>query len=161
MVRLEAVCTNAAGSASYFPIKTVRINKVTLMPKNSSPKSPSQRQLRVGEEIRHVLAGALMRGECHDPEISSTPVTISEVRISPDLKNATAYFMPLGGVRREETLAALTRNAAFFRKLVSEHMKLRYTPRVFFRLDTSFDEAHRIDLLLKSPKVARDLEGEC
>jgi ribosome-binding factor A len=126
----------------------------------NNPKPPTQRQLRVGEEIRHVLAGIFMRGECYDPDVTSTPITVSEVRISPDLKNATAYFMPLGGMNRDVVLAALIRNAPILRKLVSDKMKLRYAPRIHFRLDNSFDEAHRIELLLKSPAVARDLDGK-
>jgi ribosome-binding factor A len=125
-----------------------------------SSKPPNQRQLRVGEEIRHVLAGIFMRGECYDPDVTNNSITVSEVRISPDLKNATAYFMPLGGKNRDIVLAALIRNAPILRKLVSDQMKLRYAPRISFRLDNSFDEAHRIELLLKSPAVARDLEGK-
>lgn len=125
-----------------------------------TPKPPTQRQLRVGEEIRHVLAGIFMRGDCYDPDITSNPITVSEVRISPDLKNATAYFMPLGGKNRELVLNALIRNAPIMRKLVSDRMQLRYAPRISFKLDNSFDEAHRIELLLKSPAVARDLEGK-
>jgi ribosome-binding factor A len=126
-----------------------------------SGKPPNQRQLRVGEEIRHVLAGIFMRGECHDPDINATPITVSEVRISPDLKNATAYVMPLGGLNKEPVMAALLRNAPILRKLVSDKMKLRYAPRIAFRLDTSFEEAYRIELLLNSPQVARDLgKGE-
>ena len=126
----------------------------------SEQRPPTQRQLRVGEEIRHVLADIFMRGECYDPDITSTPITVSEVRISPDLKNATAYFMPLGGKNRDTVLAALIRNAPILRKLVSDRMKLRYAPRIHFRLDNSFDEANRIELLLKSPAVARDLESK-
>jgi ribosome-binding factor A len=114
----------------------------------------------VGEEIRHVLAEIFMRGECYDPDVTATPITVSEVRISPDLKNATAYFMPLGGLNRDVVLAALIRNAPILRKLVSDKMKLRYAPRIHFTLDNSFDEAHRIDLLLKNPAVARDLEDK-
>jgi ribosome-binding factor A len=124
----------------------------------SSHRPPNQRQLRVGEEIRHVLAEIFMRGECYDPEVLGTSITVSEVRIGPDLKNATAYFMPLGGKNRDIVLAALIRNAPILRKLVSDRMKLRYAPRIHFRLDNSFDEAHRIELLLKNPAVARDLE---
>ncbi len=124
------------------------------------PKPPTQRQLRVGEEIRHVLADIFMRGECYDPDVNATPITVSEVRISPDLKNATAYFMPLGGLNRDKVLAGLIRNAPILRKLVSDRMNLRYAPRISFRLDNSFDEAHRIDLLLKKPEVARDLENK-
>ena len=125
-----------------------------------SVKPPTQRQLRVGEEIRHVLAGIFMRGECYDPDVQAASITVSEVRISPDLKNATAYFMPLGGKNRDAVLAALIRNNSILRKLVSDRMKLRYAPRIHFRLDNSFDEAHRIEQLLKSPAVARDLEGK-
>ena len=125
-----------------------------------SSKPPNQRQLRVGEEIRHVLAGIFMRGECHDHDITGTPITVSEVRISPDLKNATAYVMPLGGVNKEPVMAALHRNMYALRKLVSDKMKLRYAPRITFRLDTSFEEAQRIETLLNSPEVARDLEKE-
>lgn len=116
-----------------------------------------QRQLRVGEEIRHVLAGVFMRGECYDPVITATPITVSEVRISPDLKNATAYVMPLNGQNREAVMEALGRNSSIFRKFVSDHMKLRYAPRIHFRLDESFDEAYHIEKLLNSPEVARDL----
>jgi ribosome-binding factor A len=125
-----------------------------------SNKPPNQRQLRVGEEIRHVLAGIFMRGECYDPDVTSTPITVSEVRIGPDLKNATAYVMPLGGLKRDKVMAALARNSPIFRKLVSDKMNLRYAPRISFRLDNSFEEAEKIELLLKKPEVARDLEGK-
>ncbi len=123
-----------------------------------SSKPPNQRQLRVGEEIRHVLADIFMRGECHDKDITGTPITVSEVRISPDLKNATAYVMPLGGMNIETVMTALLRNSSILRKLVSDRMKLRYAPRITFRLDNSFEEAQRIEILLNSPEVARDLE---
>lgn len=122
-------------------------------------KPPTQRQLRVGEEIRHVLSGIFMRGECYDPDINRTPITVSEVRISPDLKNATAYIMPLGGQNKDPVMAALERTAPALRILVSKQMKLRYAPRISFRLDNSFEEAHRIEVLLKKPEVARDLEN--
>ena len=121
-------------------------------------KPVTQRQLRVGEEIRHILAGIFMRGECHDRDINSTPITVSEVRISPDLKNATAYVMPLGGMNTDKVMPALIRNVPILRKLVSDKMKLRYAPRISFRLDNSFEEAHRIELLLNRPEVARDLK---
>ena len=123
-------------------------------------KPPNQRQLRVGEEIRHVLADIFMRGECYDPDIQKTPITVSEVRISPDLKNATAYVMPLGGMNKDAVMAALARNAPILRKLVSDRMRLRYAPRIGFKIDNSFEEAHKIELLLKTPEVARDLGKE-
>ena len=123
-------------------------------------KPPTQRQLRVGEEIRHVLADIFLRGECHDRDINATPITVSEVRISPDLKNATAYVMTLNGLNLNTVMAALDRNAHILRKLVSDQMKLRYAPRISFRVDNSFEEAHRIEKLLNSPEVARDLENK-
>ncbi|MEI7668987.1 MAG: 30S ribosome-binding factor RbfA, partial [Pseudomonadota bacterium] len=125
-----------------------------------SLKAPSQRQLRVGEEIRHVLAGIFMRGEFYDKDINNTPITVSEVRVSPDLKNANAYVMPLGGLNKDLVIPALSRNAPYLRKLVSDKMKLRYAPRISFRLDDSFEEAERINTLLNNPRVAKDLVKE-
>ncbi len=127
---------------------------------NQRRQPAGQRQLRVGEEIRHVLSGILLRDEVHDPELRGSTITISEVRISPDLKNATVYFMPLNGEKREQTLAALKRLAPFLRTLVGGKMKLRYTPRLGFQLDNSFDEANRINVLLNNPKVRGDLARE-
>ena len=128
-----------------------------------SPKQPqgrSQRQLRVAEEIRHILAGVLMRGELRDPVLSGVSVTISEVRISPDLQNATAYTMPLGGALIGEVLKALNKSAPFLRSQVGKSLQLRYTPTINFVEDTSFDEAHHIEELLRSEKVARDLQSK-
>ncbi|HYC05919.1 MAG TPA: 30S ribosome-binding factor RbfA [Azospirillaceae bacterium] len=122
-------------------------------------KAPSQRQLRVGEEIRHVLADVFRRGEFRDPELMDLNVTVSEVRISPDLKNATAFVMPLGGEKRE-LVAALNRASAFLRSQVAKEMRLPYAPRLSFQVDTSFDYAQRIDDILHRPDVARDLDGE-
>jgi ribosome-binding factor A len=123
-------------------------------------RGPSQRQLRVAEEIRHILAGLLMRGELKDPVLSSLPVTISEVRISPDLKNATVYAMPLGGGQIDEVLKALNRAAPFLRSQVGRTMQLRYAPILNFVEDRSFAEAHHIDELLRSDRVARDLRSK-
>ena len=95
-------------------------------------RGPSQRQLRVAEEIRHILANALMRGELRDPVLTGISVTISEVRISPDLKNATAYAMPLGGALIGEVLKALNRAAPFLRSQVGQSMQLRYAPALTF-----------------------------
>jgi len=126
--------------------------------KNSQrERGPSQRQLRVAEEIRHVLAGALMRGELHDPALADVSVTISEVRISPDLKNATVFSLPLGGTKVGEVLKGLNRSAPFLRAQVGRAMQLRYAPTLTFVEDKSFAEAHHIEELLKSEKVARDL----
>ncbi|MEQ1753948.1 MAG: 30S ribosome-binding factor RbfA [Micropepsaceae bacterium] len=124
---------------------------------SKQPHGPSQRQLRVAEEIRHILAGVLMRGELRDPVLSGVSVTISEVRISPDLQNATAYAMPLGGALIGEVLKALNKSAPFLRSQVGKSLQLRYTPTINFVEDTTFDEAHHIEELLRSEKVARDL----
>lgn len=118
---------------------------------------PSQRQLRVGEQIRHALARVLSRGELHDPLLNDTPITVSEVRCSPDLKLATVYVMPLGGQHMSEILVALKRASAFLRGQVSREVRLKYTPSLRFMADETFDEASRIDRLLKQPEVVRDL----
>ena len=126
---------------------------------NRSPTGtgPSQRQLRVGEEIRHILAGILMRGELRDPGLAGVSVTVSEVRISPDLKNATAFAMPLGGAQIEPVLESLNRCAPYLRSQVAKLLQLRHAPALNFIADRSFDEAHHIEEILRSEKVARDL----
>jgi len=113
-------------------------------------KAPSQRQLRVGEEVRHVLARVIERGELHDPELADVPVTVSEVRISPDLKNATAFVSPLGGGDADPLVEALSRAAPFLRRRVGQEMNLKYVPALSFQPDQSFDEAQRINELLNS-----------
>lgn len=119
----------------------------------------SSRPLKIGEEIRHALSTIFMRGETHAPELERVSITVSEVRCAPDLKNATVFVMPLAGERRDEILKALEKLAPHLRKLVAERVKLRYTPKLWFKLDTSFDEANRINQLLHDPSVKRDLEG--
>ena len=123
-------------------------------------RTPSQRQLRVGEAIRHVLATLLARGELRDPVLQGASITVSEVRISPDLKNATVFVLPLGGGNAAEVAAALKRAAPYLRSQVAQSVRLRYAPVLHFQTDTSFDEADRIDQLLHSEKVARDLRDE-
>lgn len=123
----------------------------------TTKKGASQRQLRVAEEIRHTLSGIFMREEFADPAMHKVSLTVSEVRISPDLKNATAYVMPLGGVNKQGVLEALGRLSPQIRHLVSQKVMLRYSPRIHFRLDESYDEASRIDALLRSPEVVKDL----
>ena len=120
-------------------------------------KPPSQRQLRVGEELRHALAEVLQRGDFHDPELAALNVTVTEVRISPDLRNATAFVTPLGGGAMAETLAALRRAAPFLRGQIVRAINLRHAPTLSFEADTSFDYAGRIDAILHSPAVARDV----
>ena len=126
----------------------------------SGSKNSNQRALRVGEEIRHAIADILMRGELHSAALLGASITVSEVRVSPELKNATAFVMPLGGAQKEELLDALHDAAPEIRHLVSKRVKLRYMPRIHFRLDNSFDEAERINALLNKPEVARDLAKE-
>lgn len=123
-------------------------------------RAPSQRQLRVGEEVRHALAHILERGEVHDPELAGKAITVTEVRISPDLKNASAFVVPLGGLGDvKEIVDALNRIKAFLRHRVSQAVHLRSAPNLSFVADTSFDEAGHINDLLHLPEVARDLEG--
>ncbi|MBT4770484.1 MAG: 30S ribosome-binding factor RbfA [Rhodospirillaceae bacterium] len=124
-------------------------------------KSRSPRQLRVGEELRHILADVLERGDMLDPDLRNVKVTVTEVRVSPDLKNATAFIVPLGGApdpaASQALLEAFTRAAPFFRRHVAKVAQLRFTPKIGFRVDASFDAGGRIDALLREPDIARDL----
>ena len=127
----------------------------------SKPTSsaPSQRMLRVGEQVRAALTQVLQRGEVRDPLIETTVISISEVRMSPDLKIATAYVTPLGVADHSETIEALNRNATFIRGRLGPHLRqMKYMPEVRFRDDTSFDNYKKIDELLRSPDVVRDLD---
>ena len=126
------------------------------MPRNAK-HAPGQRPLRVGEELRHALARILERGELRDPDLANATVTVTEVRVSPDLKSATAYVMPLGGTREAETLAALRRSAPFLRRMLAREVRLRYAPNIVFALDTAFAHASRISAALHQPAVERDL----
>ena len=119
-----------------------------------------QRQLRVGEELRHALARILRDGECRDPLIENASITVTEVRMSPDLRNATAFVMPLAGSNATEVVAGLERSATFLKRLVAREVQLRNTPNLVFALDDSFDQADRISALLTQPEVARDLKPQ-
>ena len=123
-------------------------------------KTPSQRQLRVGEELRHALARLLERGEVRDPGLAGASVTVTEVRVSPDLRNATAFIMPLGGVGDAAAVDALMRARGFLRRRVSEFVNLKTMPQFTFRLDPLFAEADHIEALLRRPDVARDLHPD-
>jgi ribosome-binding factor A len=123
-------------------------------------RGPSQRQLRVGEEIRHLLAELLERGDMRDPELRESRITVTSVDVSPDLRNATAFIMPLGGQDKDRMLAAMKRAAPWFRARVGEKAGLRSAPEIRFQLDTTFDEADKIGSLLRRPDVARDIEEE-
>jgi ribosome-binding factor A len=121
-------------------------------------KSPSQRQLRVGEEIRHILAQTLMRGESGNEILDRSSVTVTEVRVSPDFQHATVFVLPLAGQNLPEVLAALKERSWYFRKEVAQKLTTRVAPRLVFQADLSFDEAQRIETLLSSPKVKQDIE---
>ena len=127
------------------------------MAKKPAGTGPSQRQLRVGEAVRHAIAEILARGEVMDEVLASHVITVPEVRMSPDLKLATVFVMPLGGQDTKPVLAALERNRRFLRGELARRINLKFAPDVRFRLDESFDEARRIDTLLQSDKVRRDI----
>ena len=122
--------------------------------------TPGQRQLRVGELIRRALADVLQRGDVHDPAFNGIVVTVSEVRMTPDLKLATVFVVPLGGTGADAIVAAFERKKRFLRGEVAHRVNLRHAPELRFRLDASFDEGERIDALLRSAEVKRDLGGE-
>ena len=115
----------------------------------SSSKAPTQRQLRVGEELRHAVAHIIEHGDLRDPDLAGVSVTVTEVRVSPDLKNATAFVLPLGGVNAEPVVAALQRARSFIRRQVAGMVNLRHAPDIRFERDESFDEADRIETLLR------------
>jgi ribosome-binding factor A len=120
----------------------------------------SQRQLRVGELVRHTVADMLTRGEVHDPVIEGHLITVPEVHMSADLRLATIYVMPLGGRDAEAVLAALERNKRFLRGEIAHRVNLKFAPEIRFRIDERFDEAERIEKLLRTPAVQRDLSGK-
>jgi ribosome-binding factor A len=127
--------------------------------RDSGPNA-SQRQLRVGELVRHALAEMLTRGDVHDPVIESHMITIPEVRMSADLRLATVYVMPLGGRDADTVIAAFDRNKKFLRGEIAHRINLKFAPDIRFRVDDRFAEAERIDKLLHSPAVARDLKNK-
>ena len=120
---------------------------------------PSQRALRAGEVIRHAIAEILSRGEVHDPVLEGHVITVPEVRMSPDLKLATIYVMPLGGRDEKAVVEALERNKRFLRGEIAHRVNLKFAPDIRFRIDERFAEAERIEKLLHSPQVQRDLKG--
>ena len=118
----------------------------------------SPRQLRVGELIRHAVADMLSRGDIHDPVIEAHMITVPEVRMSPDLRLATIYIMPLGGRDEKDVLDALENNKRFMRGEIARRINLKFAPDIRFRADDRFDEAERIEKLLRTPAVRRDLK---
>lgn len=132
------------------------------MPKRQieNASGPTQRQLRVGEVVRRALADALMRGETHEPELDGASITVSEVRLSPDLKIATAYVMPLGGVNGQETVKALARAKGELRRIIGKQTQLKFAPDLRFRLDETFDRYDETRRLLSEPRVVGDIHGD-
>lgn len=123
-------------------------------------EGPSVRVLRVGEQIRHVLSEILARGDVHDDVLATHPVSVTEVRMSPDLRHATVFVKPLLGRDEEAVLKALRTNTAYLQREVAHRIRMKYAAKLKFLADESFDEASHIDRLLRDPKVARDLHGD-
>jgi len=121
---------------------------------------PSQRQLRVGELIRRALSDVLMRGDLHDPELAHASITVGEVRTTPDLRHATVFVLPLGGVNTEAVLRALERNKGELRRTVTRAVKLKFSPELRFQADRSFDQMDETRRLLDSAEVRRDLDKD-
>ena len=122
--------------------------------------APSQRQLRVGELIRHALSEILTRGELDDPDLDGIVVSVGEVRVSPDLKVATALVMPLGGRDQDRVVTGLTRHAKWLRGQVAHRVTLKFAPEIRFRLDTRYEDDDRITRMLRSPDIKRDLDDD-
>jgi ribosome-binding factor A len=148
----------AGTSPAMTKLKVIMRNKKSH--RDSSAIGGSQRQLRVGELVRHAMAELLARGEVHDPVIETHLITVPEVRMTADLRLATIYIMPLAGRDADKVLAALERNKKFLRGEIAHRINLKFAPDLRFRVDDRFAEADRIDKLLRSPAVKRDLDDE-
>ncbi len=125
-----------------------------------TPEQQSVRVLKVGERVRHILSELLARGEVHDDVVSAAHISVTEVRMTPDLRHATAYIKPLMGAGDDDVVNALRQNTAFLQREVAQRLGLKFAPRLRFRKDESFAEADRIEALLRDPKVARDLADD-
>lgn len=123
-----------------------------------TPEQHSVRVLKVAERVRHILSELLARQEVHDDTVSATSIAVTEVRMTPDLRNATVYVKPLLGAEEAAVVKALRQNTAFLQREVAKRLGLKFAPKLAFRADESFDEADRIERLLNDPKVARDLD---
>jgi len=130
------------------------------MSRKAKTSAPSQRMLRVGELVRHALSSFLVRGEVQDKVLQRATITVPEVRMTPDLKLANAYIMPLGGENAEAVVVALNKHAKFIRGRISSDLSLKYAPSVRFFVDDTFEEADRINALLRTEKVAADLAAD-
>jgi ribosome-binding factor A len=130
------------------------------MRKTETAEGRSVRLLRIGEQVRHALSDILMRGDVHDETLASHLISVTEVRMSPDLRHATVFVKPLLGQDEEVVLKALRTHTAFFQKEVARRVVTKYAAKIKFLADESFDEGGRIDAILRSPKVAQDLDEE-
>ena len=130
------------------------------MRNNDTPETRSVRVLRVGEQVRHALSEILQRGDVHDDVLTTHPVSVTEVRMSPDLRHAVAFVKPLLGKDEQAVLKALRTNTAYLQREVARRVKMKYAARLKFLTDESFDEGSHIDTLLRDPKVARDLHND-
>ena len=130
------------------------------MKHNDGIQEKSVRTLRVGEQVRHILSEILQRGDVHDETLASHMVSITEVRMSPDLRHATVFVKPLLGKDEAAVIKALRTNTAYLQREVAHHVKMKYAARLKFLADESFDEGSHIDTLLRNPHVARDLDGD-
>ena len=130
------------------------------MPANTTPETRSVRVLRVGEQVRHVLSEILARGDVHDELLAKHPVSVTEVRMSPDLRHATVFVKPLLGANEEAVIKALRTNTAYLQREVASRVSQKYAAKLKFLADESFDEGTHIDTLLRAPKVAQDLHSE-
>ncbi|PZO89362.1 MAG: 30S ribosome-binding factor RbfA [Sphingomonas sanxanigenens] len=130
------------------------------MKQSSSPENRSVRTLRVGEQVRHALSEILMRGDVHDDTLASHMVSVTEVRMSPDLRHATVFVKPLLGKDEDAVLKALRTNTAYLQSEVARRVNMKYAAKLKFVADESFDEGSHIDAVLRSPGVARDLAGD-
>lgn len=129
--------------------------------KRATTAMPGQRQLRVGERMRHILADVLRRGDLYDPALANASmITVTAVDIGPDLKNAIAYIMPLGGKDAETIVEALNRASGYFRTAIGTELDLRYAPKISFKIDHSYEQSAKIEGLLRSSTVRRDVEKQ-
>ncbi len=128
-----------------------------MAPRNETPEGRSVRLLRVGEQVRHALSAILMRGDVHDETLASHLVSVTEVRMSPDLRHATVFVIPLLGSNAEKVLKALRTNTAYLQSAAARRVNTKYAAKLKFLLDESFDQGSHVDKLLRHPKVARDL----
>ena len=126
----------------------------------TTPEQHSVRLLKVGEQVRHIISEILIRQQVHDDTLSAHQVSVTEVRMTPDLRQAAVFVKPLLGLDEEAVLKALRTHTAYFQREVAQRLKLKFAAKIQFRADETFDEASRIDALLNDPRVKRDLSGD-